>query len=85
MLHHSGFDASGKFTQALIKSELRGRCRTRGKSCSRCYRHFTLTRGILSAPGRELPAPDKRANRPFEVLELDLSGFPTNQELTQIS
>jgi hypothetical protein len=25
----------------------------------------------------------KRANRPFEVLELDLSGFPTNQELAR--
>ena len=27
----------------------------------------------------------KRANRPFEVLELALSGFPTNQELTERS
>jgi hypothetical protein len=28
------------------------------------------------------PVPDKRGNRPIEVLELDLSGFATNQELT---
>jgi len=28
------------------------------------------------------PCPGKRANRPYEVLELDLSGFPTNQDLT---
>jgi hypothetical protein len=26
-------------------------------------------------------SPGKRTNRPFEVLELDLSGFPTTQEL----
>jgi hypothetical protein len=27
--------------------------------------------------------PGKRRNRPFEVLELDLSGLPTNRELTR--
>jgi hypothetical protein len=26
-------------------------------------------------------SPEKRANRPFQVLELDLSGLATNQEL----
>jgi hypothetical protein len=29
-------------------------------------------------------APDKRPNRPFEVLELDLSGLATYQELAHI-
>jgi len=28
-----------------------------------------------------LQGPGKRSNRPSKVLELDLSGFPTNQEL----
>jgi hypothetical protein len=36
--------------------------------------------------GNKLPVPGKRRNRPFEVLELDLSGLATNQlGLVQVS
>jgi hypothetical protein len=32
----------------------------------------------LAAPGQ---APGKRQNRPFKVLELDFSDYPTNRDL----